>query len=217
MSVLIEQINLKSSSLRNSNKLQRLPGTHFGRLAANEAKSKKRHRQINTPSKEPKFVISSKTSSADFIDTSQERKMNDCAEIGTVFFSELAIFSDIFVDKSLLIRDFLQLPNQITIITRPKRWGKTVNTDMLKTFFQLEPPSQSRRKSNRKSSLSSSIVQIKINTDEEDEQQKTRRQLFTGGKIVMAEGFGRMFTKHLKRLKISDYPEAMKLQGRSIR
>lgn len=42
-----------------------------------------------------------------------------------------------YVDKTLLIRDFLDTRAQVTLFTRPRRFGKTLNMDMLKTFFEI--------------------------------------------------------------------------------
>jgi hypothetical protein len=39
-----------------------------------------------------------------------------------------------FVDKSLLIKELVDTPNQVTLITRPRRFGKSLNFSMLKYF-----------------------------------------------------------------------------------
>lgn len=41
-----------------------------------------------------------------------------------------------YVDKTLLIRDFLDERAQVSLFTRPRRFGKTLNMDMLRTFFE---------------------------------------------------------------------------------
>ena len=41
-----------------------------------------------------------------------------------------------YVDKTLLIKDFLDETGQIVLFTRPRRFGKTLNMDMLRTFFE---------------------------------------------------------------------------------
>jgi len=54
-----------------------------------------------------------------------------------------------FVDKTLLIRDIIKSKAQVTLITRPRRFGKTLNMYMLKSFFEnnseLEVRNQSKR------------------------------------------------------------------------
>ena len=41
-----------------------------------------------------------------------------------------------YVDKTLLIRDFLDTKPKVSLFTRPRRFGKTLNMDMLRTFFE---------------------------------------------------------------------------------
>ncbi len=41
-----------------------------------------------------------------------------------------------YVDKTLLIRDFLDERAKVSLFTRPRRFGKTLNMDMLRTFFE---------------------------------------------------------------------------------
>ena len=41
-----------------------------------------------------------------------------------------------YVDKTLLIKEFLDERAQVSLFTRPRRFGKTLNMDMLKTFFE---------------------------------------------------------------------------------
>lgn len=41
-----------------------------------------------------------------------------------------------YVDKTLLIRDFLDRKPLVSLFTRPRRFGKTLNMDMLRVFFE---------------------------------------------------------------------------------
>ena len=41
-----------------------------------------------------------------------------------------------YVDKTLLIKDYLDDGSKVTLFTRPRRFGKTLNMDMLRTFFE---------------------------------------------------------------------------------
>lgn len=41
-----------------------------------------------------------------------------------------------YVDKTLLIRDFLDERPMVSLFTRPRRFGKTLTMDMLRTFFE---------------------------------------------------------------------------------
>ena len=47
-----------------------------------------------------------------------------------------AVTNYYYVDKTLLIRDFLDRKVQVSLFTRPRRFGKTLNMDMLRVFFE---------------------------------------------------------------------------------
>ena len=44
-----------------------------------------------------------------------------------------------YVDKTLWIRDFLNAIPMVSLFTRPRRFGKTLNMDMLRVFFEKTP------------------------------------------------------------------------------
>ena len=44
-----------------------------------------------------------------------------------------------YVDKTLLIRDFLNAIPMVSLFTRPRRFGKTLNMNMLRVFFEKTP------------------------------------------------------------------------------
>lgn len=44
-----------------------------------------------------------------------------------------------YVDKTLLICDFLNAIPMVSLFTRPRRFGKTLNMDMLRVFFEKTP------------------------------------------------------------------------------
>lgn len=46
------------------------------------------------------------------------------------------------VDKSMMIADFLRRKNEVTLITRPRRFGKTLNMSMMAEFFDITKDSQ---------------------------------------------------------------------------
>ena len=41
-----------------------------------------------------------------------------------------------YVDKTLLIKEFLDQKSLVSLFTRPRRFGKTLNMDMLRVFFE---------------------------------------------------------------------------------
>lgn len=57
--------------------------------------------------------------------------------IGVNDFKELIEEDYYFVDKSLLIKDIIDLPGKIKLITRPRRFGKTLSMSMIDHFFSL--------------------------------------------------------------------------------
>lgn len=49
---------------------------------------------------------------------------------------KLATTDYYYVDKTLMIRDFLDKKPMVSLFTRPRRFGKTLNMDMLRVFFE---------------------------------------------------------------------------------
>ena len=46
------------------------------------------------------------------------------------------------VDKSLLIKEFLDSGAEVTLVTRPRRFGKTLNMSMMAEFFDITKDSK---------------------------------------------------------------------------
>ena len=42
-----------------------------------------------------------------------------------------------YVDKTLMIRDFLEMRDEVALIARPRRFGKTLNMTMIRDFFDI--------------------------------------------------------------------------------
>jgi hypothetical protein len=51
-------------------------------------------------------------------------------------FKEIIDENAYYVDKTLLIKDVVDVSDKIILITRPRRFGKTLNMSMLKYFFE---------------------------------------------------------------------------------
>lgn len=56
--------------------------------------------------------------------------------IGIEDFKEVIDRSCYLVDKTLLIKDLLDVGSKVTLFTRPRRFGKTLNMSMLRRFFE---------------------------------------------------------------------------------
>ena len=49
-----------------------------------------------------------------------------------------------YVDKTLLIKEFLDKKPMVSLFTRPRRFGKTLNMDMLRCFFEISEEDTSK-------------------------------------------------------------------------
>ena len=58
--------------------------------------------------------------------------------IGSQSFSTIIEENCFFVDKTLFIKDWWENKDSVTLITRPRRFGKTLNLDMMNCFFSTE-------------------------------------------------------------------------------
>lgn len=56
--------------------------------------------------------------------------------IGIENFEEMCT-EDYYVDKTAMIRDLLRRRGKVNLFTRPRRFGKSLNMAMLKTFFEI--------------------------------------------------------------------------------
>ncbi len=108
--------------------------------------------------------------------------------VGTDEFYDLVVNSDVFVDKSLMIMEVLQDSGKVILITRPRRWGKSLNMNMLQKFFEIEVDEDGRPLPN---------------------EQKLNNKLFIGGTVDL----GIKGKRTLKPLKISANEYAMAQQG----
>jgi len=57
---------------------------------------------------------------------------------GTQSYERLKENNNFLIDKTLFIKDWWESDDDVTLITRPRRFGKTLNMDMLKCFFSTE-------------------------------------------------------------------------------
>lgn len=93
--------------------------------------------------------------------------MKKVIPIGIDNFKEIITERYYYVDKTLLIKELLDLTVKVNLFTRPRRFGKTLNLSMLQAFFE--------------------------NTGDEEENQK-RRELFKHLQIMNA---GDAYTSHM--------------------
>lgn len=61
--------------------------------------------------------------------------MRKIISIGNQGFEDIRVNDNFYVDKTDFIREWWESRDIVTLITRPRRFGKTLNMDMLKCFF----------------------------------------------------------------------------------
>ena len=61
-------------------------------------------------------------------------------DLGNSDFRNIIENNNYFVDKSLLIEEIIDAQNQVILLPRPRRFGKTLNLSMLKYFFDKSEP-----------------------------------------------------------------------------
>ncbi|MEM7383106.1 MAG: AAA family ATPase, partial [Bacteroidota bacterium] len=101
--------------------------------------------------------------------------------VGTDNFADLLLSSNIFVDKSMFIQEFLEESgSKAVLIVRPRRWGKSLNMDMLRCFLTIEVDEQG------------GLL---------PQEESLNHKLFAGGEVVIGPKTGKV--KQLAPLKIA--------------
>ncbi len=57
--------------------------------------------------------------------------------IGVDYFEDLITNAYYYIDKTELIRELLDLGGKVNLFTRPRRFGKTLNMTILRSFFEI--------------------------------------------------------------------------------
>ena len=78
------------------------------------------------------------------------------------------MLSSIFVDKTLFVEELINSSDKVTLINMPRRWGKSTNLSMLKTFLAIQVDENGNQLRDKTSTL--------------------RYKLFAGGNITTEEG-----------------------------
>ncbi|WP_425361791.1 AAA family ATPase [Candidatus Tisiphia endosymbiont of Mystacides longicornis] len=132
------------------------------------------------------FKLSDLNTTVKDISTIQGKNKPPRMLVGTDEFYDLVVNSDVFVDKSLMIQELLEDNGKVILITRPRRWGKSLNMNMLQKFFEIE------------------VDQNGVPFPTED---RVNNKLFIGGEVDLGLATGRK--KLLKKLKIAQYPDVI--------
>ena len=65
--------------------------------------------------------------------------------VGIEDFKELIQEGYYYIDKTLLIDKMLMNKSKVTLFTRPRRFGKTLNMSMLKYFFDVKDKEENKK------------------------------------------------------------------------
>lgn len=65
--------------------------------------------------------------------------------VSTDDFKEIIEKDYYFVDKSLLIEEILETKSKVTLLPRPRRFGKSLNMSMLRYFFNIENADENKK------------------------------------------------------------------------
>ena len=69
--------------------------------------------------------------------------------LGIEFFKEMIDRECYYVDKTMLIKDLIDSTTKVSLFTRPRRFGKTLTLNMIKTFYEQEIDDQGNIVDNR--------------------------------------------------------------------
>ena len=58
--------------------------------------------------------------------------------VGSSDLTEIVVNDGLLADKSLYIKEVIDSPDKVMLITRPRRWGKTLSQSMLQSFLSIE-------------------------------------------------------------------------------
>ena len=58
--------------------------------------------------------------------------------IGTIDFKKMRVNNNYYIDKTMYIKDILDNKSEVILVTRPRRFGKTLNMSMLRYYFDIK-------------------------------------------------------------------------------
>ena len=62
--------------------------------------------------------------------------------IGLQNFEKIMENNLFYIDKTMFIKEWWESNDEVTLITRPRRFGKTLTMSMLEKFFSVEEPNK---------------------------------------------------------------------------
>lgn len=88
------------------------------------------------------YFMYGKILSETFIEKGEKHMTRLNMPIGNDIFSKLREENDYYIDKSELIKQIIEHSAEVTLITRPRRFGKSLNMSMLECFFDIRNDSK---------------------------------------------------------------------------
>ena len=64
--------------------------------------------------------------------------MSRTVAIGIQSFSDLVLNDCFYIDKTQFIREWWDSMDSVTLITRPRKFGKTLTMNMVESFFSID-------------------------------------------------------------------------------
>ena len=64
--------------------------------------------------------------------------MSRTISIGRQDYETMRLNNNFYVDKTHFIKEWWEADDEVTLITRPRRFGKTLNMSMMEKFFSVD-------------------------------------------------------------------------------
>ena len=75
--------------------------------------------------------------------------MKKALPVGVENFEDIVKSEYYYVDKTMFIKELLDLKGKVNLFTRPRRFGKTLNLSMLRYFLRIQGMRRKMRRINR--------------------------------------------------------------------
>ena len=75
--------------------------------------------------------------------------MKKALPVGVENFEDIVKSGYYYVDKTMFIKEILDLKGKVNLFTRPRRFGKTLNLSMLRYFLRIQGMRRKMRRINR--------------------------------------------------------------------
>ena len=66
-----------------------------------------------------------------------EKTLRKKLPVGVENFEKITTGGFYYIDKTMMIKDLLEQWGEVNLFTRPRRFGKSLNMSMLKSFFEI--------------------------------------------------------------------------------